>query len=105
MEFRDYLIKFDYPNINLLNEDEVANIFHVSNRIFLLSWIVRVIDPAIELEINSKETPKILADFVYENGFCSASQKDRFIRGEMNLRDQVLMMFKKSFVVTVRSIF
>lgn len=89
MEFRDSLIRFGYPNINQFTEEELANVFHASNRVFFLSWFAQVLDPMLEFDPNAEETPTLLADFIYENGFCLASQKNKFVCGELNLMDQV----------------
>lgn len=89
MDFLDYLKKFGYPNINQLTEEEVANIFNTSNRIFFLSWIAQILDSTLKFDPNAEETPALLADFVYENGFCLASQKNKFVCGGLNLIDQV----------------
>lgn len=89
IEFREYLTKFNYPNINQLNEEEVGSIFSASNRIFLLSWLVQLIEPLLDLDLNSKSTPSVLADFIYENGFCTKSQKDPFLQGDLPPLDQV----------------
>lgn len=83
--FREYLIKFDYPNIHQLTEDEVANIFDANNRLFLLTWIIKQIDYSYISEMDSKHSEILLADFIFEHGFCRSSQKDLFVKGDSKL--------------------
>lgn len=88
-ELRDFLTKFGYPNINLLSDEDIAKIFKSSNRMFLLSWIVQLIEPQLTLDINSEETPALIANFIYENGFCTKPQKDSFVQGDLPVLHQV----------------
>lgn len=88
-EFRDYLTKYNYPNINELSDEEIGKIFTSSDRIFLLSWLANLIEPLLCLEANSKETPALLSNFIYECGLCTKCQKDAFVNGDLPLLDQV----------------
>lgn len=87
--FKKYLIKFNYPNIKHMSEDELPDIFNASNRLFLLSWMVSLIDAALSLDPSSAESAEILADFIYEEGYCKKSQKDAFVRGDLVVTEQV----------------
>lgn len=88
-EFRKYLTKFNYPNINQMSDEEVGLIFSSSNRIFLLSWMANLIEPLLCLDANSKDTPLLLSNFLYESGFCTKSQKDPFVNGDLPMFDEV----------------
>lgn len=92
-KFREYLTKFDYPGIQRLDEDEVANVFHPNNRIFLLTWIIKQIDESYAATIESRNAETLLAEFIYENGFCRSPQKDLFVKGDPKLDfvEQVLL--------------
>lgn len=94
-QFRDYLTKFDYPGIQRLNEDEVANIFHANNRIFLLTWIIKQIDESYASTIDAKNAETVLAEFISESGFCRSSMKDLFVKGDSKLDffEQVLFVY------------
>lgn len=92
VKFRHYLTKFDYPNIDQFDELQVADIFHKDNRMFLLSWIVGQINSSYsELLKESQNKESILADFVHQNGFCTSSQKNVFVKGDpsLDITDQV----------------
>lgn len=93
-QFREYLTKFDYPGIQRFNEDEVANIFHSDNRIFLLTWIIKQIDESYASTIDAKNAETSLAEFLSESGFCRPSQKDLFVKGDpkFDFLEQVLLI-------------
>lgn len=88
-EFQEYLKKFKYPNIEQMSEKEVVNTFSNPNRIYLLCWLVELIKPTLYLDPGSEDTPTIIANFIYEHGFCQKSQKDLFVSGDLPFVDQV----------------
>lgn len=83
--FHPHLKHLDYPNINYLNKEETLKIFHANNRTFLLQWLIEKIEPTLHLDPSSDNFEKALADFIFENGFCEASEKDRFVCGDPTL--------------------
>lgn len=89
VQFKQYLLELNYPNINILNETQVAELFVIENRIFFLSWALKKLYNILLPEKDKKETEITLSEYMYENGFCTSSEKLKFVQGDMPIENQV----------------
>ncbi|XP_044747912.1 uncharacterized protein LOC123309092 [Coccinella septempunctata] len=75
------LKKYEYPNIY---EADIGEILGGSNRIFLLSWLYKLIQGEC-----SEPSTEVLSNFLNAYGFCSASQTEGFIQMSLDYPIQV----------------
>ncbi|XP_063906323.1 uncharacterized protein LOC135124996 [Zophobas morio] len=87
------LKEFNYPNIHGMDEEEVADVFSKVNRQFLIGWILKQIDDDYcdIVEIATKEE---LGHLIYCSGFCSTSEKDKFMNGDCEPSEQFAVLYK-----------
>ncbi|KAJ8921833.1 hypothetical protein NQ315_008465 [Exocentrus adspersus] len=91
---KNCLLIHNYPLIHSMNEEEIADIFKVSNRCFLISWMLKLLDKAYEeLLENSENDKELLGNCVYEIGFCTHKEKLSFITGELPVPRQVKIIY------------
>lgn len=85
-KFQTYLTELSYPNINLMSEEQIPDIFHPDNRIFLLSWIIEQLNPPFYEQLKeAKNVESLIADFIYEGGFCASTEKEMFVKADPTL--------------------
>lgn len=90
------LKEFNYPQINYMEETEICEIFSTTNREFLVTWILKQINP-IFIEKIKNPTKENLAELVYCNGFCSKKEKGPFMNGEGDNNMQVIICYISSY--------
>lgn len=85
-KYRSYLKEFGYPNIDILNDEQVVDIFNSENRYFLLKWLAKNLNSEFAIPLDLSETSAIqFANFFCESGFCASSQKLLFVKGDKKL--------------------
>ncbi|KAF2884179.1 hypothetical protein ILUMI_22006 [Ignelater luminosus] len=93
-KYKSYLKDFGYPNIDILNDEQIVDIFGIENRYFLLKWLAKNLNSEFAIPSDLSETSAILfADFLYESGFCISSQKLLFVKGDkkLTLREEIII--------------
>lgn len=87
---KDCLLTYNYPLAHSMNEEEIADIFKSSNRCFLISWMLKLLDSAYEEVLENIENDKeFLGNIVYELGFCTQKEKLPFMTGGLPVTRQV----------------
>ncbi|KAF5295573.1 hypothetical protein FQR65_LT10436 [Abscondita terminalis] len=85
LKYKVPLQDFQYPNIYALKDDEIQELFMPKNWCLLLTWLVNSLNSEVTFEKDStkgNETliAEVIADYLYETGFCSSSQKMSFVQ-------------------------
>ncbi|CAH1967342.1 unnamed protein product [Acanthoscelides obtectus] len=80
-ELRGYLKTFGYPLVDSMSEDQFLAIFHKSNRCFLVSWLLQLLDDKSE---RYPQTEEALGQKLYQFGFLNEFEKDLFMKGKLN---------------------
>lgn len=107
LKMKDYLVLFDYPLVKSMDDDQVANIFHQSNRCFLVSWMLKIVDESYKIKLNNYENNhELLGNILHNLGFCTKKEGLLFTTGKMEMKKQVskLGMFlniKVSFEIDI----
>lgn len=92
-KLKEHLQKLDYPDINNLNETQVAELFETENRKFLLTWILNK-HLNLQIPFSPENDDLELANCVCELGFCTSSEKFKFIRGGLNYERELKIFFR-----------
>lgn len=79
------LKKYEYPNIYVADIVEILG--GSNNRIFLLSWLYKLI---LGVESSDEISKDVLINFLNAHGFCLASQTKQFIEMSLDYSVQVL---------------
>lgn len=90
-EIKDILLKYHYPSIEMMNQEEFLDIFSSSNRYFLLKWIMKQLEGSLDLleGDDSEDNRTILEEYFYGLGFCSEEESPIFIRGMLDPTTEV----------------
>ncbi|VEN45341.1 unnamed protein product [Callosobruchus maculatus] len=80
-ELRGYLKNFNYPLVDSMTEEQFLAIFHKSNRCFLVSWLLQLVDEKYK---KGPQTEKDLSQKLYQLGFLKEFEKDAFMTGELD---------------------
>lgn len=90
-----FLKYYNYPLVHSLTVEEISKVFHISNRCFLISWILKLMDEDTYSPIlDEKENDKaFLGNLLYSHGFCSDKEKMGFFNGELNISDHVKRIY------------
>ncbi|KAK4873035.1 hypothetical protein RN001_015064 [Aquatica leii] len=79
-----------FPNINAFNDEEILELFLPKNRFLLLMWIVNTLNSEVEFLMESSEsTETAIADYLYESGFCTSSQRLQFVQRLCSIEDDI----------------
>lgn len=96
-KYKKYLMDLEYPFIKEKADYELQNIFESKYREFLLSWIMTKFIPAynnkLEESKKNNKLEQVLANIIYENGFCRAAEKEGFVKGNLDMNTQVRNIF------------
>ncbi|XP_018562330.1 uncharacterized protein LOC108904310 [Anoplophora glabripennis] len=91
---KDCLLTYNYPLVHSMNEEEIADIFKISNRCFLITWMLKLIDSAYEeVLVNFENDKEFLGNIVCELGLCSKKVKIPFMEGELPVTQQVKIIY------------
>lgn len=94
---KNCLEEFDYPSVCTFNAQQFAEVFHSSNRIFLVTWILKKILPECEQIIETAENKEeTLAQLVLSMGFCLPNKATDFLQSKLPL-DEQLAIFRLIF--------
>lgn len=94
MEFiKTCMEKFNYPHIHSMSDAEYLAVFEIPNRNFLVSWVLKSIDPGYYSDLVENKTDQQLGDVLNSHGFCVKSVKDKFFTGELPNSEQVSSLF------------
>lgn len=93
-ELKSYLRDLNYPGINIMQDEEVADIFQKKNRLYFLSWFVQQWDADILLPMDEKDKANIISEFLCDNGFCTSKKAIRFVQDDFDLKpdEQVISL-------------
>ncbi|KAJ8969548.1 hypothetical protein NQ314_001700 [Rhamnusium bicolor] len=98
---KDCLLTFNYPLAHSMSDEELGDIFKTSNRCFLISWMLKLLDSAYEEALeNSDNEKEFLSNFVYELGFCTQKEKLPFMNGDLPVGQQVKILFNMFTFIT-----
>lgn len=90
-ELNNCLLQFEYPLANSMDAEQLADIFNRSNRCFLISWIINLLNTECgNLLQNMENTEEYLGNLLFTMGFCRKKESIPFIRGELALTSQVI---------------
>lgn len=90
LEIKNYLILFDYPLVKSMDDEQVANIFHQSNKCFLVSWMLKNLDESYKIKLeNFENNCEVLGIILHNLGFCTDSEGALFTNGRLNWDKQV----------------
>jgi len=91
-KYKPYLQEFNYPNISGFSNEQIPDIFSAENRQFLLTWLAKALNSQFVVPTEwSKVAEASFADFFHENGFCSPSQKQPFVKGDASIKQQTII--------------
>nr|CAH7719646.1 unnamed protein product [Callosobruchus chinensis] len=80
-ELKGYLKNFNYPLVDSMTEEQFLEIFNKSNRCFLVSWLLQLVDEKFK---KGPQTEKALGQKLYQLGFVNEFEKDGFMTGELH---------------------
>ncbi|XP_056642752.1 uncharacterized protein LOC130449101 [Diorhabda sublineata] len=85
-DLKNYILEFQYPLVDSMSDEELADIFKQTNRGFLISWMLKlgIYDGAV-----SAEDTKFLGTILYENGFCTKEEMIPFMLGSLDPSKQL----------------
>ncbi|KAG5876501.1 hypothetical protein JTB14_008438 [Gonioctena quinquepunctata] len=96
-EIKECVLLFHYPLSDSMNEEELGDIFHASNRCFLISWMLKLLDDSYKEVVDVEENRKneeVLGNFVHELGFCTKKEHLPFMSGELDVKLQLNILYK-----------
>lgn len=85
-EVKSFLKELDYPEINILEDNEIADVFSSSNRLYFLTWFAGKWDSDVVIPSDEEEKANTLVEFLYDNGFCSMQDSNQFVRNPSTLQ-------------------
>lgn len=93
-DLKNCILIFKYPLADSMDDDHIAEIFHRSNRCFLVCWIINLLTEACDNNIQYKEnTEKFLASLIHSMGFCQQKESIPFMRGELAMKIEVSFFY------------
>lgn len=97
---KNCLLTYNYPLAHSMNEEELADVFQNSNRCFLISWMLKLLDSEYEEVLQNSENDKeFLGNIIYELGFCNRKDRLPFMSGELPVTQQVSFAGHKTFLI------
>ncbi|KAJ8974911.1 hypothetical protein NQ317_009840 [Molorchus minor] len=88
---KESILTCNYPLSHSMTDEELADIFKTSNRCFLISWILKLLDNTYEEILERSENDKeVLGNMVYELGFCAQKDKLPFMTGQLPFEQQFI---------------
>nr|XP_023029612.1 uncharacterized protein LOC111517638 isoform X1 [Leptinotarsa decemlineata]XP_023029613.1 uncharacterized protein LOC111517638 isoform X2 [Leptinotarsa decemlineata] len=94
---KECLLLFNYPLSNSMTEEELGDIFHISNRCFLISWMLKLLDDSYKDIVNleeNKQNEEVLGSLICELGFCSKRDQSSFMNGDLDVSKQLDILYK-----------
>lgn len=83
-ELKNCILVFEYPLANSMDDDQIAEIFNRSNRCFLVSWIINLLNKACDDVLQDMETTEeYLANLIHSMGFCLKKESMPFMKGTL----------------------
>nr|CAI5847486.1 unnamed protein product [Callosobruchus analis] len=98
-ELKVYLKNFNYPLVDSMTEEQFLEIFHKSNRCFLVSWLLQLVDERFRKVPN---TEKALGQKLYQLGFLKEFEKDAFMSGMLDPAKQFKILITVFKYLTVQ---
>lgn len=93
---RNVLKDLEYPNIHGMDENQIAAIFAVQNRQFLIGWLFKKISEEYEEVLENNNSVDFLSQLIYEHGFCKIGDHKDFMTGKLPPNKQ-LEIFHRIF--------
>ncbi|KRT80706.1 hypothetical protein AMK59_5880 [Oryctes borbonicus] len=95
-ELKSYLKTLNYPGMNIIRNEEVADIFGKKNRIYFLTWFIQKWDPDIVLPTDDQSKANTIAEFLCDNGFCTSQESTKFVEHSFELQpDKQLVIINR----------
>lgn len=103
-----FVKEYDYPSVELMDEEELLQVFNASNRVFLLSWALSKLNPELYgyLPANQrqKDIKNIIAKALSDHGFCYENHSMQFVDGQLEVPENVtklyiLLKYKKNIIL------
>ncbi|XP_017784544.1 PREDICTED: uncharacterized protein LOC108568124 [Nicrophorus vespilloides] len=94
-KIKEDLLVLGYPNIQLMDDEDVAEVFNAKRRTSFLKWFLDKVGGFI-LPADEKKLHSILGDTLSDLGLCLHSQKDKFVNGDLslNIADQFTIFLR-----------
>lgn len=84
------LLIYEYPLAKSMNQGQLADVFSTSNRCFLISWIIKLINSKCGNRLqNIENSDECLAQLIYKMGLCLKTESLLFMKGDLPLEKQV----------------
>ncbi|CAH0546816.1 unnamed protein product [Brassicogethes aeneus] len=88
-QMKECFFTYQYPNIHLLDDDGIADLFSAGNRKFLVKWILNIINENFDLT-SDDNVSNILAG----HGFCSEKKSSEFLEGKLDITSTLQILCK-----------
>ncbi|XP_057662636.1 uncharacterized protein LOC130897764 [Diorhabda carinulata] len=85
-DLKNYILEFQYPLVDSMSDEELADIFKQTNRGFLISWMLKL--GIYDGEVSAEDT-KFLGTILYENGFCTKEEMIPFMLSSLDPSKQL----------------
>ncbi|XP_030758148.1 uncharacterized protein LOC115883873 [Sitophilus oryzae] len=91
-----FLRDYNYPLIHSMSDEKITEIFHISNRCFLISWLFKVLDEeSYSSVLEDREQDKnVLGNLICSYGFCMDEEKAGFFNGDLPMAEQVQILYR-----------
>lgn len=89
-ELKNCILRFEYPLADSMDDDQIADIFNHSNKCFLVSWLISLLNKTCDYTFEHPEnTEESLASLIHSLGFCQKKESIPFMRGELSMITEV----------------
>lgn len=82
-----FVKEYNYPSVELMDQEELLQVFNASNRVFLLSWALSKLNNELygylTLNQRQKDIKNVIAKALSDHGFCYENQSMQFVDGQL----------------------
>ncbi|XP_050311503.1 uncharacterized protein LOC126747054 isoform X2 [Anthonomus grandis grandis] len=85
----------NYPLVETMDIQQICDLFHINNRLKLVSWAFKLLNKKYNDVLDGKEEElTFLADLVHGQGFCTNVEKLGFLNGDLPVEGQLDILHK-----------
>lgn len=88
-----FVKEYNYPSVELMDEEELLQVFNASNRVFMLSWALSKLNfelyGYLSFNQRQKDIKNIIAKALSDHGFCYENQSMKFVDGQLEFPEEV----------------